>query len=213
MVSKRRKLLNLLRQTSFHQSETPFRLASGAYSRLYVDCKKGLSYPEIRRLIADDIYERIKHDQIDAIGGLEIGAYPIATAVSDKIFAETGKSVRVFVVRKEPKKHGIRSLIAGSVNCGDRVLIVDDVITSGSSAIQAIEPARKAGLTVERVIALVDREESNGKANIEAKNVRFECLFTLAELAGHGDDDQGSTPAMHHKRVIQAQSRRRVTAA
>lgn len=183
MTSQRRRLLELIKETSFKQSEAAiFHLASGIDSRFYVDCKQALSLPEARKLIGELIFERVHRDAFDAIGGLEIGAYPIATSVSDKIFDESGKSVRVFVVRKEAKKHGIRKLVAGFVKSGDRALIVDDVITSGSSAIQAIRSAREEGLIVNRVIALVDREESDGKANIERENVRFEALFSLDDL-------------------------------
>jgi orotate phosphoribosyltransferase len=212
-LRKWRRLLDILRETSFEKAEKPiYRLASGIDSQFYVDCKQALSYPEARGLIGDLIFQLIKSESLDAIGGLEIGAYPIATAVSDKIFAETGKPVRVFIVRKEAKKHGIRNLVAGHVKPGDRTLIVDDVITSGSSAIHAIEGARAAGLTVERVIALVDREESDGRANIEAKHVAFHALFTLAELAYNGDDTKGSASTTDQRRAHEGQPRRRIAA-
>ena len=204
---KWRSLLDILRATSFEQSdEAIYSLASGGKSRYYVDCKKALSFPQARSLIGELIYDLVKSDDhVDAVGGLEIGAYPIATAVSDRIFAETGRSVRVFVVRKQVKGHGIGGMIAGLVKSGDRALVVDDVITSGFSAIHAIEGARKAGLQVERVVALVDREESNGRTNIEAQAVKFDALFTLAELAKDGNSDKRPAPEFDQPRPHQAQ--------
>ena len=214
MNPRQHKLLAIIAKTSFRQSTEPvFHLASGIDSKYYVDCKQALSFPEARELIAEMILERIVPDAIDAVGGLEIGAYPIATTVSDKLYAETGKSVRVFVVRKEPKKHGVRSLIAGSVKAHDRVLIVDDVITSGSSAVQAIKAARVANLRVDQVIAIVDREESHGRENIEAMGVRFDALFTLKDLIAH-NAAHGETrdPEVDHERAVRGQPAR-VTAA
>lgn len=188
MEDKRRRFLEILKATSFRSAPEPvFRLASGRVSKYYVDCKQALSYPEARALIADLICERLKDEQIEAIGGLEIGAYPIAACVSDAIYRETGISTRVFVVRKEPKSHGIRDLIAGDVREGDRVLIVDDVVTEGGSTLKAIEVSRKAGLAVKRVIVLVDRDEAGGREKIEATGVKFDALCTLKEIVELSD--------------------------
>jgi orotate phosphoribosyltransferase len=197
MDDKRRRLLEILKATSFRSAPEPvFRLASGRVSKYYVDCKQALSYPEARALIADLIRERLKGESIDAIGGLEIGAYPIAASVSDAIYRESGVSARVFVVRKEPKSHGIRDMIAGDVREGDRVLIVDDVVTEGGSTLKAIEASRKASLLVKGVIVLVDRDEAGGRENIEAAGVKFEALCTLKELVELPDkSNQGANPS------------------
>src|SRR5260370_6234214 len=139
-------------------------------SKYYVDCKYVLSYPEARKILASLICELIKSERtIDSIGGLELGAYPIATSVSDRLYADTGRVVRAFVVRKDRKKHGIETLIAGDGRRGDHVLVVDDVITSGGSEIQAIQTVHQAGMTVNHVLALVDHEEYDVKKNIEAR--------------------------------------------
>jgi orotate phosphoribosyltransferase len=183
MISVRRRLLEIFHRTSFKSSETPvFRLASGKQSQYYIDSKQALSDPEARSLIADAIFDLIKNESFDSVGGLELGAYPIATSISDKIFRETGRSVRAFVIRKEQKKHGMTNWIAGNAKKGDRTLIVDDVVTSGGSTIAAIQRARESGLHVDRAIVLVDRQEDDGKKNIEAEGVKFSALFTLADL-------------------------------
>ncbi len=214
MASQRRRLLEILRQTSFKRSDTKsFHLASGVDSQYYVDCKQALSFPEARKLIGELIYQRVQSDSFDAVGGLELGAYPIACAVSDKIYAETGKTAYVFVVRKEAKKHGIRKLLAGHVQKGNTALIVDDVITSGRSAIQAIGSVRDEGLKVDRVIALVDREESDGRMNIEKQGVRFEALFTLNELISGNDGSEKSDSSARQKGPIRSAQPSRSAAA
>jgi orotate phosphoribosyltransferase len=183
MHSAKRTLHEILRRTSLQVRDQPvFRLASGKMSRCYVDCKQALSDPEARAVIGELMYERLAGISLDAVGGMELGAYPIATSVSDAIFRATGSKVRAFVVRKESKDHGIRGLIAGDVQPGDRTLVVDDVVTAGSSTIKAITAARQAGLVVERVIVLMDREEEDGRKNIEAQGVAFQALTTLSEL-------------------------------
>ncbi len=183
MLAERLRLLKIICQTSFRSKPTAvFRLASGRMSRYYVDCKQALSYPEARDLIGQLILDIIKDMSLDAVGGLEIGAYPIATSISDKIYEKKGTTVRAFVVRKEPKSHGITSLLAGDAKPGDKVLIVDDVITTGRSTIDAVLKAREAGLKVEKVIVLVDRQEDDGKRNIEREGVACVALFTLADL-------------------------------
>ncbi|MGC2108050.1 MAG: orotate phosphoribosyltransferase [Candidatus Korobacteraceae bacterium] len=200
MVLAKRRLLEIFYETSFKSSEEPvFRLASGVLSKYYIDCKQALSDPEARALIGDLIFELTKAESFDSVGGLELGAYPIATSVSDKIFRERHNSVRAFVIRKEQKTHGVTDLVAGHVERGDKTLIVDDVVTTGSSTIKAIRGARQAGLSVSRVIVLVDREEGDGRKNIEAEGVKFDALFTLGELRELSNESakQGNAEACH----------------
>jgi len=193
MHSAKARLREILRCTSLQSRDEPvFRLASGKMSRYYVDCRQALSDPEARGLVGQLILERLGGISLDAVGGMELGAYPIATSVSDAVFRATGAKIRAFVVRKEPKQHGIQGVIAGNVKPGDKTLIVDDVVTTGSSTIKAIERARQVGLAVERVIVLIDREEEDGRKNIEAQGVSFEALVTLSELL---DDPNQSTTA------------------
>jgi len=183
MPATRDRLLQLLVDThAFKWSETPqFPLASGAMSRFYIDCKVLLSHPEARQVVGDLILERIKVPA-SAVGGLLIGAYPIAIAVSDSAYRKENRELRVFAVRKEPKKHGMKKMIEGDVSEGDKVLIVDDVITSGNSTVEAIEKSRIAGLLVSQAIAIIDRQEQNGKEHIEEQKVKVDALCSLDDL-------------------------------
>jgi orotate phosphoribosyltransferase len=183
MTSSRDRLKQMLVDTkSFVYRPEAFSLASGAKSHYYVDCKIGLSFSRMRSLVGELILSRFDLASVDAVGGLIIGAYPIAIAVSDAYLRSTGRELRAFVVRKEPKPHGRSKMIEGEVNKGDRILIVDDVITSGQSTIEAIQKCRGEGLVVVKAIGIVDRQEQEGRARIEAEGVPFESLCTLQEL-------------------------------
>ena len=183
MPATREQLLeSLIRTKSFKWSPTPiFPLVSGAMSPYYIDCRIGLSYADARQIVGELILDRIQ-PPVDAVGGLLIGAYPIAIAVSDAAYRRNGKNIRVFVVRKEPKAHGMKKLIEGEVGEGDRVVIVDDVITSGKSTIEAIQKSREAGLVVTQAFAIIDREEQGGRVRIEELGVKVDALCTLRDL-------------------------------
>ena len=183
MAATREELLQILIKTkAFKSSPTSiFPLASGEMSPFYIDCKVGLSHQEARRIVGEMILDLV-HGPIDAVGGLLIGAYPIAIAVSDAAYRRSGQDLRAFAVRKEPKSHGLKKLIEGDVSKGDRVLIVDDVITSGTSTIEAIRKSREEGLIVAQAIAIVDREEQEGSKKIQNEGVRFAALCTLLDL-------------------------------
>ena len=118
----------------------------------------------------------------DAVGGLLIGAFPIAIALSDAAYRRKSPLLRVFVVRKEPKEHGLKKLIEGTVSPDDHAVIVDDVITSGKSTIEAIRKSREFGLEVTHAIAIIDREEQGGREAVEAEGVRLDTLCTLRDL-------------------------------
>ena len=178
------RLIRILIETkAFQYSQTPiFTLASGAKSSFYVDCRAALSYPEAREIVGDLMLDRLGPGQVDAVGGLLIGAFPIAIALSDAAYRRKNPLLRVFVVRKEPKEHGLRKLIEGAVRPGERAVIVDDVITSGKSTIEAIRKSREFGLDVTRAIAILDREEQGGRQAVEAEGVRLDTLCTLRDL-------------------------------
>jgi orotate phosphoribosyltransferase len=183
MIATHEQLLHVLIETkAFKSSPTPiFPLASGAMSHFYIDCKLGLSHPEARRIVGEMMLDLIQ-PPVEGVGGLLIGAYPIAIAVSDAAFRRNGQDLRAFAVRKEPKPHGMRKLIEGDVEGVVRVVVVEDVVTSGGSTIEAIRKIREAGLVVTQAITIIDREEQNGRQNIEAEGVKLASLCTLREL-------------------------------
>lgn len=118
--------------------------------------------------------------RVDAVGGLTLGADPIAYAIS-YASAQTAAPVRAFTVRKEAKAHGTGKLIEGPFQAGDRVAVIEDTITTGGSALRAVEAVRAAAGEVVGVLALVDREEG-GREAIEAQGLRVVSLVTAADI-------------------------------
>lgn len=114
------------------------------------------------------------------IGGLTLGADPIAFATA-MVSGMQDDAINAFVVRKKAKEHGLMKWLEGNIREGDRVVIVDDVVTTGQSTIDAIDHARESKLNVLKAIALVDRQEG-GRENIERKKVLFESVFTRDDL-------------------------------
>jgi orotate phosphoribosyltransferase len=168
---------------SFKSNPAGFKLASGMISPYYVDCRVLMAHPGPRHLVAQLVVEAIHLLGIDSIGGLEIGAIPIATAVSDHGFSEVPrKEWRTFVVRKQPKDHGLGKLIEGAFQPGDQALIVDDVLTSGGSVLKAITAVREAGMRVAHALVIVDREEQDGRARVEAQGAQLISLLTIKDL-------------------------------
>ena len=176
---------------SFHWEATPrFTLASGRVSEYYVNCKQLLSHAKYRQILAELIADHLKGWDVQAVGGMEIGAIPIATAVSDYVYDRTGRELRTFVVRKKAKDHGMKHAVEGAFQPGDRVLVVDDVLTTGQATIDAITQARAAGLEVRHALVLVDRQEDGGRQRVEALGVPLTSLLTLKDLKdlkGHPD--------------------------
>ncbi len=160
-----------------------FTLASGATSPFYVDCRALMAHPSARRLVAQLAWEAIHTLDLTCIGGLEIGAISIATTISDYGYAATPRrDWRTFVVRKQPKDHGLGKLIEGAVRPGDRALIVDDVLTSGGSLLKAVAAAREAGLNVQHALVIVDRQEQDGRMRVEQEKVQLVSLLTIQDL-------------------------------
>jgi orotate phosphoribosyltransferase len=179
---KHRELLRvMLRNHSVKRGE--FVLASGEKSTVYVDVRLTALRAEATPLIGRIFIEKM-HDRgwmPDAVGGLTMGADPIVTAISRESL-EYGLSIDGFLVRKEAKRHGRQQYIEGLPDTGvRRVIIVEDVCTTGGSALTAVKHARSAKLEVLGVIALVDREQGGGAA-IDAMGCPFERIFTMSEL-------------------------------
>jgi orotate phosphoribosyltransferase len=162
-----------------------FKLASGEISPFYVDCRALMAHPKARRLVAQLAYEALTDIELDCLGGLELGAVPIAVTISDFACAALHQHLwRTFVVRKQPKDHGLGKSIEGSIHPGDRALIVDDVLTSGGSLLKAMGVAREAGLRVDHALVIVDRQEQDGKARVEREKVQLISLLTVQDLLG-----------------------------
>ena len=179
---RRQTLFDLLVAKSFQKRKVT--LSSGKESDFYIDCKKSLT-PEglicIGALFCDEIHRRFGRD-IDGVGGLTMGADPLAVAISMTAYAR-GLTWPSFYIRKEPKKHGTEAWLEGpELIEGARVVIVEDVITTGASTLKAIQRARIHRLNPVFVMALVDRQEENGRQNIEAEGIPVEALFTRQDF-------------------------------
>jgi orotate phosphoribosyltransferase len=173
------ELLELLKIRSFKRGT--FRLASGDMSDYYIDGKMTEVFSEAASLIGEILYERTKHLDIDAIGGLEAGAIPLTTAAVISYHLH-GRKIEGFWVRDKQKTHGTRKLIEGNLSHGSRVVIVDDVITKGGSAVKAIKEVKDLDCEVVLVVALVDRlqgaEELFRAEGIE----KYQPVFTIRDF-------------------------------
>jgi orotate phosphoribosyltransferase len=176
----KQRLVSLLAKRSARRGS--FTLASGKQSSLYIDARLTTMSPDGLSLIGPLGLDAIRSAQwpADSVGGLTLGADPIAYAIS-YASAHTASPIRAFTVRKEAKAHGTGKLIEGPFAAGDRVVVVEDVITTGSSAARAVEAVRAAGATVLGVLALVDRDEG-GRESLEAKGLSVVSLVSAAEI-------------------------------
>jgi orotate phosphoribosyltransferase len=177
----KRRLAEIVIKKSFKfRDDPPFTLASGKTSNYYFNCKPTTLDPEGMNLIGEILFSMLADSEATASGGLTLGADPLANALSVISF-QRGRPVKSFIVRKDVKDHGTKSALEGDVQKGEKVVILDDVITTGGSTITAIERVREAGLVVERVIALIDREEG-GKENILKQVARVDAVLTRSEI-------------------------------
>jgi len=179
MSTARQELLRLLATKSFRLGE--FKLASGRTSDYYIDCRTTTLDARGAQLTGQVLLEEIRARgwNVQAIGGLTMGADPLAVAV-----AVVSGDVHAFLVRKAEKQHGTGQRIEGFREKGARVVIVDDVCTTGSSTIQAIEAAREFGFEVIGVMCLVEREEAGGRPDVAnaAAPAPFVSVFTASDV-------------------------------
>ena len=179
MFPQRAKLLQVLAEKSFRLGQ--FKLSSGGTSDYYIDCRITTLDAQGSRLTGEVFWEEIQARgwRPQAIGGLTMGADPIVSAV-----AVVSSQVHGFLVRKAEKQHGTGQRIEGFREKGARVVIVDDVCTTGASTIQAIEAAREFGFNVVGAMCLVEREEASGRPNVEkaAAPAPFVALFTANDV-------------------------------
>jgi orotate phosphoribosyltransferase len=180
------ELLRLLAEKSVTRGS--FVLASGAKSDLYVDAKLTTQDPRGALLtgrVGWEILRRTAADRnvrVDAVGGLTMGADPIALSIGIASQLEDAENtLQTFSVRKSAKEHGRHKLVEGNFAAGDSVVVIDDVITTGGSTLQAIDAIEKEGGKIAFVLALVDRQEG-GRARIEERGHRVVSIFTRADL-------------------------------
>lgn len=176
MVASRERLLQLFRERALQFGE--FTLASGKKSNYYINSKKVLFHAETISLIGEHLYELTKDLDIQAIGGLEVGAIPMAAAAL-AAYHRHGRSLEGFFVRKKAKDHGSRELIEGEVRAGDRVVVIDDVLTTGGSVLQAIRAVEERGATVARVVCICDRLQGAASA---LSQYDYQPIFTVKDF-------------------------------
>ncbi len=175
------ELIRLLCEKSFKYSKEPaFKLVSGRMSRFYVNCKPTILSPRGMFLTGHLVFDAIKDLDIKGVGGLTFGADPIAVATA---FASElqGRPINAFSIRKTQKDHGIVKWVEGDIKPGEKVVVIDDVATTGGSTIKAIERARSEDLEVVRAVVLVDRQEG-GLENIKQHVPDASAVITRDEL-------------------------------
>ena len=180
--ASRARLADIIRRRSFGRGE--ITLASGRKSDFYFNLKPTMLDPEGATLLAELTYEALRDDALDYVGGLEMGAVPLAGALAQLSWIK-GHPIAAFFVRKKPKEHGARLAIEGLANGeslrGKRVVIVEDVTTTGSSALKAVEAVRETGAEIALVFTMVDREEGASEM-FAAAGINFRSLYRASEF-------------------------------
>jgi orotate phosphoribosyltransferase len=177
-------LLQLLKARSFQRGS--FRLASGDTSDSYIDGRTTSVFSEGAYLIGEVLYEQTHNLDIDAVGGLEVGAVPLTTAAVIS-YHRHGRRMEGFWVRDKVKSHGTQKLIEGNLKAGARVIIVEDVITRGSSVLKAVEVVQEHGCKVAGILALVDRLHGAGELFRQKGIEGYRSVFTIRDF-GVGAD-------------------------
>ena len=178
----RARLAEIIRKRSFGRGE--ITLVSGRKSNFYFNMKPTMLDPEGAALIARLVLDALGEEKIDYVGGLEMGAVPISGAIA-ALSALEGKPIAAFFVRKKPKEHGaklaVEGLAPGETLHGKRTAVIEDVTTTGGSAMKALEAAKDAGAEIVLVLTIVDRQEGASEA-FAAAGLRFRALFTAGEF-------------------------------
>ena len=180
-TNERGRLLAILKDRSYEKKKVV--LSAGRESDFYIDCKQATLTAEGAVLTGSLFYAMLAAGEYpSAVGGITLGADPIVTAVS-LTSSLRGRPIPAFIIRKEPKKHGTAQWIEGTKNlsAGMKVAIIEDVVTTGASTLRAIERAADGGLTVSRVLCLVDRNEG-GAQELAARGHRLEAMFLKEDV-------------------------------
>jgi orotate phosphoribosyltransferase len=181
-VDDRARLLTLLRERSVRWGT--FTLASGRTSDLYVDARQTTLHADGAAIVARMVLGRLRPDVV-GVGGMTLGADPIACAAAAWSTAVLQRPVHAFLVRKEPKAHGTGLPVEGVANlgAGAKVCVVEDTTTTGGSLLKAVDAALAAGLDVVQVLTIVDRQEGASEA-LAARGLQLDALVTRADLTG-----------------------------
>ena len=174
----RSRLLELIRRQAVRFGQV--QLSKAGQSDYYIDCRRVTTHPEGAFLVGEVILDMLEDQAVDAIGGPTLGADPIVGAVCYASHCRN-RPLPGFIVRKEAKKHGLQKMIEGHLAPGDRAVVVEDVLTSGGSVLEAIGHIEEAGAKVVRVIGIVDRRQGAREA-IEGRGYRFTPIFTRDDL-------------------------------
>jgi len=177
-LEKKHRLLELIKKEALFKGD--FTLSSGKKSGYYIDMRLVTLSSEGAYLIADLFFDLLKDEDVDAVGGLTMGADPMTGAIAAVSFIR-GKPMHAFIVRKEEKKHGKAKAVEGPLKKGARVAVVDDVATTGGSLVKAIEAVKKEGCEVVKVLSVVDREEGAAK-ELAAMGYTLVSLFSKKDL-------------------------------
>jgi len=176
--AQRDQLRQMLLERSMRFGE--FVLSSGATSNYYIDVRKTSLHPQGLRLISQLFYDLIQKEDVTAVGGLTLGADPLVSGLM-LYAAEKGRPLEGFLVRKTQKDHGLRGQVEGNLAGHKRVIILDDVITSGESSLIAAEAAESYKADVVRILAVVDREQGASQI-FQQRGYPFSSLFSIGEL-------------------------------
>ena len=189
MIELKYHLLNLLRKNAYRKGE--FKLSSGKTSENYVNCKPVTLGGEGLTLVGSLLLEQVEQDS-QAVAGLTLGADPLvcATAMTSWLDFERRTKLAALIVRKEAKGHGTQSWIEGPLPiAGAKVSVLEDVVTTGGSAIKAVEKLRNVGFRVDRVVSIIDRQEG-GETAISTNGLELHSLFTLDQIISGVIDDE-----------------------
>jgi orotate phosphoribosyltransferase len=185
-LDSRARLLELFKSRAVFFGQ--FTLASGKQSSYYINSKKAIFNSEAVWLLGDVLYQMTRELDIQAIGGPEVGAIPIACAAAMR-YHEQGQKIEAFYVRKQAKTHGTREMVEGLVRSGDRVAIVDDVLTTGGSVLQAIQEVEPIGAKIAAVLCIVDRLEG---ARETLSRYSFLPIFTIRDFGIEPPDSRAN---------------------
>ena len=189
----KKELIDLLCKKAFKYHDKPvFKLVSGQMSRYYVNCKPVTLDPRGLFLVGHLVFQAIEALDVEGIGGLTFGADPIAVATAYTSELK-GRPMKAFSIRKNQKDHGVIRWVEGDLTPGDRVVIIDDVATTGGSTIQAIERAESEGLNVVKAVILIDRQEG-GLENIRHHVPDVSAIILRDELIRHWQEMGNRNP-------------------